>query len=348
MKTWDAILIGGGVIGLSLAMELRRNGAGVLVVDSGEPGREASFAAAGMLAAHDPQLPPALQPLAHASIALYPEFVHELQDESGVNIDLRQDGTILFIETDAQPPIAATELTAQERAAMEPALSYADRAVRLQEQSLDPRALVNALLKGAEHHGIDVAPGAAVLEVQISNGSATGVGTSKTRFSAPVVVNCAGAWAGQIGPLKFSTRPIKGQMLAVAARGLVRHVIRAPHVYLVPRTSGRVLIGSTLEDVGFDKRVNPETLQRLHQAAANLVPQIGEARILEDWAGLRPVTPDGLPMLGPTAVQGYFVAAGHYRDGILLAPITARLMADVIRGRAPEFDLSPFSPVRFS
>jgi glycine oxidase len=137
-------------------------------------------------------------------------------------------------------------------------------------------------------------------------------------------------------------------MLAVAARGLLRYVIRATEVYLVPRSNGRVLIGSTLENAGFDKRVDAATLQRLHQAAANLVPQIGEARILEDWTGLRPGTPDDLPLLGRTDMEGYCVAAGHYRNGILLAPITALVMTELVRGRVPEFDLAPFSPMRFT
>jgi glycine oxidase len=200
----------------------------------------------------------------------------------------------------------------------------------------------------AADHGAKLWKNTGVTGIRFDDKGTFVVETARGNVSTKNVVNCAGAWAGQIGPLEFPTRPIKGQMLVVAAHGLVRHVIRARHVYVVPRSNGRVLIGSTLEDVGFDKRVDPETLQRLHQAAANLAPQIGEARILEDWAGLRPATPDGLPMLGPTAVQGYFVAAGHYRDGILLAPITASLMAGVIRGRPPEFDLSPFSPTRFS
>ncbi len=348
MKSWDAIVVGGGAIGLSLALELRRHGAEILVMDRSEPGREASHAAAGMLARCDPHTPAPLQPLAFASAALYSEFVHELEDESGVKIDLRREGTIWFPEGAEQPLCPAAELSAEALAALEPALTYGGRALLIEEQSLDPRELVAALLKAAKHRGIDVASGAAALAVEISEGRAAGVRTARTRFLAPVVVNCAGAWAGQLQPLQLPTRPIKGQMLSVAAHGLLRHVIRAPGVYLVPRSSGRVLIGSTLEDAGFDKRVDAATLQRLHQAAANLAPEIGETRILEDWAGLRPGTPDDLPLLGPSAIPGYFIAAGHYRDGILLAPITAKVMAEVIRGRAPEFDLTPFSPARFS
>ncbi len=347
MKTWDVVIIGGGIIGLSLALELRRHGADVLVLDRGQPGHEASHAAAGMLAYCDPHTPAELQPLAVASAQLYPEYVHELADESGVKIDLRSDGSILFVEANEHPTGSpAVELSAEELACLEPAIGYRGRAFLLPEKSVDPRDLISALLKAAKHRGIEIASGTVAEEVEVNEGRAGGVRTSKTRFAAAVVVNCGGAWAGQIGPRRLPIRPIKGQMLAVAAHGLLRHVVRGPGAYLVPRTSGRVLIGSTLEDVGFDKRVDPDAVQRLHQAAANLVPQIGEARILEDWAGLRPATPDGLPCLGPAGIKGYFIAAGHYRDGILLAPITALIMTDLVRGRMPEFDITPFSSDR--
>ncbi len=174
------------------------------------------------------------------------------------------------------------------------------------------------------------------------------------QFAAGMVVNCAGAWAGQSsGRIVFPTRPVKGQMLCVAMpqKELVRHVVRTsgwtPDVYLIPRSDGRLVIGATQEEAGFDKQTLPGTIQKLRQAAMNLVPKLAEARILEAWAGLRPGTPDGLPILGPTATPGYFVATGHFRDGILLAPVTAKLMAQVIFGQKPEFDLEVFGAERF-
>jgi glycine oxidase len=129
----------------------------------------------------------------------------------------------------------------------------------------------------------------------------------------------------------------------------LNHVIRAPSVYLVPRSDGRILIGSTLEEVGFEKRVDPNVIRRLHEAAGAIVPAVNSATILESWAGLRPGTPDGLPIMGRTNREGYFVATGHFRDGVLLAPITAVLMAQLILGGGqPQFDLSAFSPSRFA
>jgi len=166
---------------------------------------------------------------------------------------------------------------------------------------------------------------------------------------APAIVNCAGAWSGQFSPVPVPTRPIKGQMLALVAdrRNLVRHVIRGNGVYVIPRADGRIVIGATVEDVGFDKRVDTETIQRMHQAAAVLVPQLGEARMLEDWAGLRPCAPDKLPIMGKTSLEGYYVSTGHYRDGILLAPIAAMLMTQVVQGRPTEIEFSDFGPLRF-
>jgi len=136
--------------------------------------------------------------------------------------------------------------------------------------------------------------------------------------------------------------------LAMPSRALLNHVIRSPGAYLIPRSDGRLLVGATVEEAGFDKRTVPATIQRLHHAALEMVPQLRDGRILEDWAGLRPGTPDALPILGATATPGYYVATGHFRDGILLSPITAKVMTDVIEGRYPPHNLSAFSPQRFS
>jgi glycine oxidase len=350
VKTWDTIIVGGGVIGLALGRELNKRGARVLMVERGEPGREASHAAAGMLADADPGLPAELRALAAASAKAYPEFVHELEDESGNKIDLRRQGTIAFFSAPVSDP-RWRPLAVEEIRKLEPKLEAAlPHAYLSDEGSVDPRGLVSALLKAAKHRGIEIANGERVTEIVIEKGRAVGVKTERTEFRAPVVVNCAGAWAGEIGSTAeggCATRPVKGQMLAVIAHHVLQRVVRGPEAYLVPRSDGRVLIGATLEDAGFDKRVDPETIQRLHQAGARLVPELGEARMHEAWAGLRPGTKDNLPILGATRIDGLYAATGHYRDGILLAPITARVMAQVIRGERPEIELKAFSPARF-
>jgi glycine oxidase len=353
VKTWDVIIIGGGIIGLSLSIALRKRGATVLIVERGEPGQEASHAAAGMLADFPLETPPVLQPLASASARMYPEFVHELQDESGINVDLRDQGTILFVTAEdlhEYPSLIADHPLPSPLAELEPELGPAKLpGVFLQERSVDPRALASAALKAARHRGVDISSGTSVTEVLLANGRVTGVATDRTSYSASAVVNCAGAWAGQLPPHEIPTRPVKGQMLSLvgASRNLVRHVVRGPEVYLVPRSDGRILVGATVEEAGYDKRTDSDTIHRLQQAAVQLAPALAKYRMLEAWAGLRPGSPDDLPILGATRTLGYFVATGHFRDGILLTPVTAHVMAQLVTGGKPEYDLSPFSPSRF-
>lgn len=359
MKHWDVIIVGGGVIGLMLALELRRSGASILVLDRTEPGREASHASGGMLAWCDPHLDARLVPLAIESAQLYPPLAAELESESGQSVGLREHGAILFLRQDEQPR-AGHALNEEALRELEPRLvAPSKHAFYVPEASVDPRALVAALLKTVKQRGVNVAAAETVTEILVDGNKVRGVRTSQTEYHADAVVNCAGAWAAQIkAPQAAPTRPAKGHMLAVVGHDalthtgsdkmLLTHVVRDPaSVYLVPRSDGRIVIGSTLEPAGFDKRVLPHTIQRLHQQAANLVPEIGQARILEGWTGLRPGTPDNLPIMGATATSGYFISTGHYRDGILLAPISARVMAQVVRGAAPDFDLSAFAPGRF-
>lgn len=361
MKTWDVIIIGGGIIGLSLAIALRKRGAKVLIVERGEPGREASYAAGGMLVDCPLETPPALQELASASARMYPEFAHELEVESGMTVDLRDYGTILFLSEEhlTHPALTSPEMRPlavclADLEELEPALkrSRSDRgqALYLKERSVDPRALTKAAIETARNRGVDFSSGDEVTGVETERGRAIGIKTVKTVFAARNVVNCAGAWAGAIGPYALPTRPVKGQMLCLAmpSRRLIKRVIRSPKVYLIPRSDGRLLAGATVEEAGFDKRTNAATVQRLHRAALDLVPGLTDARILEDWAGLRPGTPDALPILGATAIPNYYVATGHFRDGILLAPVTAQVMADVVEGHACAYDLTAFSPSRFA
>lgn len=350
MRSWDVIIVGGGIIGLSLSIALRKRGATVLVVERREPGREASHAAGGMLADCILETPAALQPLATASAGMYPEFVHELQVESGMTVDLRDHGTILLLSEHQRAEFPGPELSLTHLAELEPALARTTfLAYHLKERSVDPRALTAAAFEGAKRRDVDFSSGDPVTAINVSGGRVSGVTAARTTFRASKVVNCAGAWSGQIGPHAFPTRPVKGQMLCLAApsRTLLKHVIRAPEVYLIPRSDGRIVVGTTTEEAGFDKRTEPATIQRLHRAAVALVPELRNAKLLEDWAGLRPGTPDALPILGATETPGYYVATGHFRDGILLAPVTTQIMAEIISGASPLWDLSAFSPLRF-
>ena len=363
MKTWDVVIIGGGVIGLSLAWRLRHSGVTVLVVEKGEPAREATYVAGGMIAHCDPGNRAELRELVAASAQMYPAFVDELRAEAFESPDLRCDGTIAFFPDDEQPSCeGARSLSDAELLRLEPLIARRAPAYFLPECSVDPRKLGSALEKAARTLGADIVTGAPVKEVAVLAGRATGVRTARSFYPAAAVVNCAGAWAAQMEPFGVPTRPVTGQMVCVVppshsskgslggapAHGpLLRHVIRTPDVYIIPRSDGRMLLGATVEESGFDKRVDTEVVQRLHRAAAQVVPEIANQRSHDAWAGLRPGSPAGLPILGATSLKGYYAATGHYRDGILLSPITAQVMTEILTGGVPKRDLRAFSPLRF-
>ena len=354
MKTWDVIIIGAGAIGLSLGWRLRKSGASVLVADKGEPAREATHAAAGMIAHCDAHNCPDLTALIVASATMYAEFVAALIEESGESPDLRQQGTIAFLE-DKSPPCPNTRLLDDaDLSQLEPHVARRGQARLLPEGSVDPRALGGALVKAAKHAGVDFVSGSAVQRVVVTSGRASGVQTAHSHYPAASVVNCAGAWAAQIHPLGIPTRPVKGQIVCMVPQPgahhsgpLIQHVVRTPEVYLIPRSDGRILLGATVEEAGFDKRIDADAVRRLHQAGTNAAPIIGEMRIHDAWAGLRPGSPDDLPILGETSLPGYYAATGHYRDGIMLAPITAHLMTQLLTGCTTDLDLARFSPLRF-
>jgi glycine oxidase len=363
VKSWDVIIAGAGIIGVSLAIELRERGHAVLVLDRAEPGSEASSAAAGMLAAADPETPPALRPMAFESARMFPEFVRKLETAGKMQVDFRRVGTIALLP-DAHPPAEYRRLSADELQRLEPSLRRSgESAFFVQEDSVDPSLMMQAALATARNLGIEIRGHAAVEEIRQQHDNAIEVVTqarrvsTQSRFlpleysrtvgrantsSAGSVVNCRGAWSGP------PVRPRKGQMLYVQPRsGLLQHVLRASEVYLVPRSSGKVLIGATVENVGYDKSVDPATIHALLSAAAKYLPELASAPITQNWAGLRPGTPDDLPLIGATETPGLFVASGHFRNGILLAPITAKIMADLIEGHHSPFDIAAFSPDRF-
>lgn len=343
------------MIGLSLAWRLRKSSATVLVVEKGEPAREATYAAGGMLADCDPSIPPELRAIATESARMYPEFAKELQAEAFQSPDLREQGTIAFLADDEASKCRAARLLSEtELTELEPLIARRGGACLLPERSIDPRKLGRALDKAARTIGVDLVSGSPVTEIATLGGRAIGARTAKSFYAAGAVVNCAGAWASQLKPFGAPTRPVKGQMVCLIPQAgekhsapLVQHVIRTLDVYIVPRSDGRILLGATVEETGYDKRVDSDTVKRFTELAAAVVPELGQMRLHDAWAGLRPGSPDGLPIMGATSMKGYFAATGHFRDGILLAPITALLMLQVLKGRQPDFDLTPFSPLRF-
>jgi glycine oxidase len=350
----DICIAGAGIIGLSLALELNHRGMAVTVLDRSSPLSEASTAAAGMLAAGDPHNPPQLRSLSDLSLSLYPAFLDRLYVLSGIRVPFQTHATLQALP----PEVSATdnELTPAELALLFPALNAAHhRFILLDEQSLDPRQLATALLAAVQATPIDLQPNTAVLSTRSLN-NAVEIQTPTSVFHAKQFVDCTGAWASITSRLpNLQVAPKKGQMLAVSLPpSLSLHiVVRTPRIYIVPRTSGpsagRAIIGATIEDAGFDKTLHLSDIAHLRSLAAALLPQLADAPQLEAWAGLRPATPDGLPLLGALPTQpNHFVATGHYRDGILLAPATAHVMAQLLLEESPSVNLTPFSPARSS
>ena len=344
----DVCIAGAGIIGLSLALELNHLGFRVTVLDRSTPLAEASTAAAGMLAAEDPHNKPALQPLADLSLTLYPAALNRIHTLSGTEVPFQTHTTLQ--SDDGKSVLLRNALSNPDLDRLLPGNTFGNRRFYLlEEKSLDPRQLAAALLAAVHSTSIRLLPHTTLLSTH-SSGNAVTVNSSAGAIETSTFVDCTGAWATSG---KFPVVPVKGQMLAVAIPpSLPLHfTVRTESIYIVPRISGpnagRAIIGATIEDVGFDKIVNPTDIAHLHTQASSLLPQFESAPILESWAGLRPATPDGLPLLGALPSRpNYYIATGHYRDGILLAPATARVMAQLLSGEDPSIDLTPFSPSR--
>jgi glycine oxidase len=340
-------VIGGGLIGLSVARELAGDGWSVTVLERREPGQEASSAAAGMLVpALEFHSDPDLLRLGVAARDLYPSYVRDLCAETAVEVDLRLDGVLAPVMPAAEraaPPPGARVLLGDELRAFEPALAadIREACYFAGDGSIDNRALVRAVLAACEKRGVSIARGAVVEEVVLEGGRVRGVRHGGVEVPADIALNCAGAWAGQIraAGAEVRVRPVAGQMLLLDAgrsRTGPRLTVYSPGTYLVPRSDGRVIVGTTVEDRGFEKRVEAGAIQRLLANAISICPSLSSARLAETWSGLRPRGERELPTVGPLGPPGLFAAVGHYRNGILLAPLTARVLADLVAGRSSE------------
>ena len=352
MSLPDVCIAGAGIIGLSLALELHQRGLRVTVLDRAQPLGEASTTAAGMLAATDPHNNVQLLPLASLSRSLYPQFLERLQSLSGMRVPYQTHLTLQAVPTGIHH--AKNEFAPKDLAHLLAALTPGSHHfVLLDEPSIDPRQLAEALLASVRATTIDLRPNTPVLTTTSTNNTIE-VQTPNGILITKQFVDCTGAWASSTSPLPtVQVYPKKGQMLAVSLPFSLplRIVVRTPDIYIVPRTSGQnagqALIGATLEDAGFDKTVHPANIAHLRSLAAQLLPPLAHAPQIEAWAGLRPATQDGLPLIGALPDQpNYFIAAGHYRDGILLAPATARVMAQLLLHELPSIDIAPFSPAR--
>jgi glycine oxidase len=343
-------IAGGGIIGLACALVLRCRGFDVIVLEAGKAGGEASWAAGGMLAAEDPENPPALLLFSRYSRELYPGFLDEIEAFSGRRVPLRTRETVQILHQNGRVP-RGKPLSCEEAFELVPGLTNtADRYVLLQEPSVDPREVCEALRLAVLAAGVDLREQQRVLSAE-AEGSGVLVTTSSRSLRADKFVNCCGAWAAALHP-PVRVVPSKGQMRVIAQPKdrLLTRVLRSPDVYLIPRGDDRIVIGATVENAGYSKQVEPGALALLGERAGAIWEPAANALQIDSWAGLRPRTADALPVIGPyeEGDSQRLLATGHFRNGILLAPGTAHVIADLICGIEPAIDLAPFTPLRSS
>ena len=364
----DVLIVGGGVIGLSLAYELAEQGAKVRVLDRGPLGREASWAGAGILppAGSRPGRAPFTE-LFRISGELYPIWSARLRDETGVDNGFRQCGGIYLATNDndkqdldhsatqwRQRGIRAEALDAASLAKREPALAAGKAREQMraawwlpeESQVRNPRHL-KALALACARRGVELSSGIAVEGFDVAAGRVAHVVTSEGKVAARQVCITSGPWsrglASRLG-LELPVRPVRGQMVLLSSpRPVLRSIVNAGKEYLVPRPDGRILVGSTEEDAGFDKRTTAQAIARLIDLAVWLAPPLADLSIEQCWAGLRPASHDQLPYLGRLpGCENAFVATGHFRHGLQLSPGTAVVMSRLMMGVDPVVDLAPF------
>jgi glycine oxidase len=370
-ETAEVAIIGGGVIGLAIARALALRGVrDVLLIERNSLGAESSSAAAGMLA------PQAEANRAHEffyltceSRDLYPGFAAALLEETGIDIELETTGTLYlaFTQHDAeelekryewqkQAGLAVESLSGEAARKLEPSICEDVRAcLRFPlDTQVENRRLISALASANERLGVCMETGTAVVSLKIVRGRVAGIETSRGFVAAESVVIAGGAWSSLLGASDIALpnlriKPVRGQMLCFEAKPqIARHVIYSPRGYVVPRRDGRLLAGSTTEHAGFEKHVTAAGVQSILSAALEISPRIASLPMTDSWAGLRPRAADTLPVLGPCAeIEGVFYATGHYRNGILLAPITGELIARAIVDKVFPATLKIFSPDRF-
>ena len=362
MATADVVVIGGGVIGSAIAYTLAGQKQKTILVDKHQPGREASAAAAGILAvSSDRSKHGPLYQLKRASQELYPALIQDLEQQTGIDIEYQTVGVLGVIRNDAdekkyrslydlrrEQGHPVTWLSADEVHRVEPALTTdICSAVHFSgDHHLHNGKLAEALAQAAEKRGVQFRVDTTVNEVRIKNGKAHSLLIGEEWVEAGIVVIAAGAWSRQVGELfgiSIPVKPAKGQMLAVRTT-VIRHVISHDEHYLVPRKNGEVIIGSTVEYVGHAKDVTLEAIQSFIHRSEALVPGISKAPLSRFWAGLRPYSPTRRPILcRAPELDNVILAAGHHRSGIVLAPITGTVISELIMTGQSSLDLAPFS-----
>lgn len=371
LKTRDVLIIGGGVIGLTTAYFLAKRGLHVTVTDAGALGQESSWAGAGILSpGHPRRAKSALGRLRALSASMFAELSAELREKTGIDngywpcggLELRRSPDALEkqrvenLMREEQGEGATCEvLEGEQLRQREPALSESlPGAVYFPEMAqLRNPWHIRALVSACQILQVELRPFSPVLDLARERERVIAAWTPNERLSAGQFIICAGAWTDRIlQPLGLSlgVRPIRGQIaLLRTTTPILRHIIMGGEEYLVPRRDGRILVGSTVEDAGFDKRTTAEAIAQLLQTAVRWVPRLRDAEVERTWAGLRPGNPDGRPFIGQ--VPGYtnlYIAAGHFRSGITLSPATALVMSELIVGLTPSVPLDAFRVERLT
>ena len=347
----DVVIVGGGVIGLTIARALALRGVrDVCLVERGNLGTEASWAAAGMLLPQvEADSQDAFFELACKSRDLYPAFAAALREETGIDVELDTTGTLYLALTEhdheeiekryewqTRAGLAVECLSAAEARELEPCISESTLgALRFPKDiQVENRRLLSALANSVKKLGVTITTQTSVAAVLLEGNRVHGVQTARGTISSATVVIAAGSWSSFIEPRPPipTIEPVRGQMVCLEAKPqLTRHVIYSPRGYLVPRQDGRLLAGSTSEHAGFAKCVTAGGIASVLRNALEISPAIADLPLADTWAGLRPHAPDGLPVLGPCGeIDGLFCATGHYRNGILLAPLTGELISEAI------------------
>jgi len=366
-KTSDVIVVGAGAIGCAIAERLSREGLFVTLIDRAHPGTEASWAAAGMLAplaeaAHS--TPPQLERLLETSHSLYREFIGEIEERSGLKIGFQGGGSLAvaldYQETKLLAGLlermlangkAVEELSFKQLRERHPALSEKVQSALFfpQDTFVNSRELVKALVTAAQNNGACLISNTAVVGLTVEGQNVTGVETVHGPIPGGKTIIAAGSWSGHLDRrLNLTIRPVRGQIVQLQSNTrCVSSLIHSSGCYIVPWPDGRTLVGSTLENVGFNKQTTAAAAQSLLAAAFALVPKLSTAAVTDVWAGLRPDTRDNLPIIGNSSLGNLILATGHFRNGILLTPITARLISELILSGAPSISLEPFRFDRF-
>ena len=371
-QTTDILIIGGGVIGLTLARQLKLKGIRqITILEKNQScGMESSNAAAGMLAPQsEADKTDDFFDFCRASRDLYPHFSEQLSSETGVDIELDRSGTLYaaFTENDSaeirrryewqkKAGLNIEYLSAEETRRAEAFISPDVREALFfpNDWQVENRKLLAALRKYCELNQIQIIENVEIKSLVTENGKIVGAKSEDESFHAETVILTTGAWTslikfGENAPSSIKVKPIRGQMLSYrTAKRLFTKVIYSPRGYLVPRSDGRILVGATVEDVGFDKSLTANGTNFLQSNALEIAPNLVNLEIAESWAGLRPFAADGLPILGEfPEIENLFVATAHYRNGILLAPLTAKILADKIVENISSNYFDVFSPRRF-